>query len=63
MMSDPAPALAIDPFYLEKMGQAALAIKNRRDLMRVVDGSRRRLGERTARSPVNLAIVGKEKAK
>jgi hypothetical protein len=57
-MTDQATAPAYDDaFYLELAGRAAMSIKSRRDLLRVVDGSRRMLGEKTARPPADLKII------
>jgi hypothetical protein len=59
-MSEPAPAPGIDPVYWRLMGHAALLLRNRRDLFRVLDGARRLLGERSPRPALDLKIVRKE---
>jgi hypothetical protein len=56
-MSERAPMN--DQFYVELMGRAAMALKSRRDLLRIVDGGRR-FGERTPRPAVDLKLVKRE---
>ena len=53
-----APAV-LDRWNFE-MGVAAMALKSRRDLFRVIPGGRRMLGERTPRPAVDLKLVEKE---
>jgi hypothetical protein len=45
------------PEYLAEMGAAAMALKSRRDRLRVVDGDRRMLADRTPRRAVDLKII------
>lgn len=55
-MSNSASA-PIDPFYFELMGRAAMALKSQRDLLRVVEGGRRMLDDRTPRPAIDLKII------
>jgi hypothetical protein len=58
-MTDTAPA--IDPWYFDYMGRAALDLKTRpRPKLTIHDGGRRMLGDRTPRPALELKIVEKE---
>jgi hypothetical protein len=63
-MNDARPlcetAAALDAWYFDYVGRAAMMLKSRRDLLRVVDGDRRRFGERTPRPALDLKIIKKE---
>jgi hypothetical protein len=47
------------PEYLAEMGAAAMALRSRRDLLRVVDGDRRMLGSKTPGRADLKTIKGK----
>jgi hypothetical protein len=62
-MSDHAttPVVALAPAVLDRwnfeMGVAALALRSRRDLLRVIDGGRRMLAEKTPRPVLDLKLI------
>jgi hypothetical protein len=64
-MTDAQPDFAaLNAWWLEQAGKFAMALKSRRDQLRVIDGSRRMLGPKTPRPAVDLKIVlGEEPAK